>query len=229
VSIPFENLDIHLGREIRIDVDSVVLKLVDARRGGYCFEQNALFGHALETLGYDVTRWLARVRMGDAVSPRPKTHMTLRVGDVLVDVGFGGATPLGPVPLSGQPVTFGVWTYRVVDEDTPEGFAARALQCNGKTLYHFTEEPRHAVDYVAANHYTSTHPQSGFITGGITAQLPGEDVQTVLRGRELSEFRPNAVTVTEIDPADLGEVLRERFTLDLPPRDLGLLERALRA
>jgi N-hydroxyarylamine O-acetyltransferase len=189
-----------------------------------------LFAHALETLGRDVTRWLARVRMGDAVSPRPKTHMTLRVGNDLVDVGFGGATPLGPVPLTGEPVTFGVWTYRVVDEDTPEGFTAHALQCNGTTLYHFTEEPRHAVDYVAANHYTSTHPQSGFITGGITAQLPGEDVQTVLRGRELSEFRPGgSVTVAEIDPADLGDLLRDRFNLDLSSQDLVVLERALRA
>ncbi|MEN3273305.1 MAG: N-hydroxyarylamine O-acetyltransferase, partial [Actinomycetota bacterium] len=81
-------------------------------------------------------------------------------------------------------------------------FDALALQCNGKTLYHVTLEPRHAVDYLAPNHFTSTHPLSGFITGGITAQLPGDDVQTVLRGRELSEFRPDGVTVSSIDPAD---------------------------
>ena len=172
-------------------------------------------------MGLGVTRLLARVRMGDAVSPRPKTHMTLRVDDLLVDVGFGAATPLGPVPFSGEPVTFGVWTYRIVEEDTPEGFTSWALKLGDKTLYHFTDEPRHPIDYVAANHYTATHPQSGFVTGGITAQLPGYDVQTVLRGRELSEFRPDGVTVTMID--DLS-ILRDRFGLNLSHEDLAALE-----
>jgi N-hydroxyarylamine O-acetyltransferase len=218
-SIPFENLDIHLGREVRIDVDSVGAKLVDARRGGYCFEMNALFAHVLESLGFTVTRLLGRVRMGDAVSPRPPTHMTLRVDDALVDVGFGAATPLGPVPRSGEPVTFGAWTYRIEDELTPEGFEAHALKLNDRTIYHFTDEPRHPVDYVTPNHYTATHPQSGFVAA-ITAQLPGDDVQTVLRGRELSEFRADGVTVTEID--DLS-ILRDRFGLALSDEDLGLL------
>ena len=195
-------------------------KLVGHRRGGYCFEMNALFAHVLEELGHDVTRLLGRVRMGDAVSPRPKTHMALRVGDVLVDVGFGAATPLGAVPLSGDPVTFGVWTYQLVPDSTPEGFESLALRCNGKTLYHVTLEPRHPVDYVAANHYTSTHPSSGFLTGGITAQLPADDVQTVLRGAVLYEFRPDGVTESPVD--DLS-ILHDRFGLDLPARDLGAL------
>ena len=195
-------------------------KLVDQRRGGYCFEMNALFAHVLEALGHEVTRLLGRVRMGDAVSPRPKTHMALLVGGSLVDVGFGAATPLGSVPVSGEPVTFGVWTYQLVPDSTPEGFDALALQCNGKTLYHMTLEPRHPVDYLAPNHFTSTHPSSGFITGGITAQLPGDDVQTVLRGNVLYEFRPDGVTESPVD--DLS-ILHDRFGLDLSPRDLGAL------
>src|SRR5207237_7019105 len=79
--IPYENLDVRLGREIRLDVDSLVDKLVDRRRGGYCYEHNTLFAHVLESLGYSVTRHLGRVRMGDAVSPRPATHMILTVDD----------------------------------------------------------------------------------------------------------------------------------------------------
>ncbi|MGZ5214282.1 MAG: arylamine N-acetyltransferase family protein, partial [Actinomycetota bacterium] len=65
LSIPFENLDILLGRPIRLDLESLQAKLVQRRRGGYCFEQNSLFAAVLEHLGFDIVRLAARVRMGD--------------------------------------------------------------------------------------------------------------------------------------------------------------------
>src|SRR5262245_62565608 len=76
--IPFEDLDILLGRPIRLDLASLQAKLVAGRRGGYCFEQNALFAAVLEQLGFAVTRLAARVRFRtDRVLGR--THMALRV------------------------------------------------------------------------------------------------------------------------------------------------------
>src|SRR5471030_1316332 len=77
--IPFENLDIHLGRGIRLDLESVQAKLVRGRRGGYCFEHNALFAAALEEIGFPVTRLSARVRSGGSLV-LPRTHMLLKVG-----------------------------------------------------------------------------------------------------------------------------------------------------
>ena len=119
--IPFENLDILLGRPIRLDLESVAAKLIDARRGGYCFEQNALFAAVLEAIGFRVTRLAARVRMG-ATEVRPRSHMLLAV-DVeserwLADVGFGGEGLLLPVRLKVGEVErhFG-WQYRVIAED----------------------------------------------------------------------------------------------------------------
>ncbi len=108
-TIPDENLDIHLGREVLLDLDTLGTKMVDGRRGGYCFEQNTLFAGVLEELGHTVTRCLGRVRLSDQVNPRPATHMTLVVEDAVVDVGFGSANPLGPVPLGGQ-ATYGPYT-----------------------------------------------------------------------------------------------------------------------
>ena len=61
LAIPFENLDIRLGRGIAIDSASVFAKLVTRRRGGYCFEQNRLFCDALTALGFAVRPLLARV------------------------------------------------------------------------------------------------------------------------------------------------------------------------
>ena len=77
-AIPFENLDILLGRSIALDLLSLQAKLVRDRRGGYCFEQNTLFKAALEALGYRVTALAARVRVG-TTEVRPRTHMLLRV------------------------------------------------------------------------------------------------------------------------------------------------------
>src|SRR5688500_6459235 len=77
-AVPFENLDVFLGRPIRIDLESVQAKLVGARRGGYCFEQNTLFAAALAHLGFAVTCLAARVRLGSA-RLLPRTHMILKV------------------------------------------------------------------------------------------------------------------------------------------------------
>src|SRR4051794_36538903 len=76
--IPFENLDVQLGRPIRLDLESLQQKIVSRRRGGYCFEQNALFAAVLRQIGFRVTTLSARVRyMATAITPR--THMLLRL------------------------------------------------------------------------------------------------------------------------------------------------------
>src|SRR5438477_12188005 len=76
--IPFENLDILLGRPIHLDLDTLQAKLVHGCRGGYCFEQNVLFAAVLEQLGFAVHRLAARVRYR-AQHVLPRTHMLLEV------------------------------------------------------------------------------------------------------------------------------------------------------
>ena len=96
LAIPFENFDIRLGREIRIDSDSVFDKLVACGRGGNCFEQNRLFADMLAALHIPTRPLLARVRLGPpAADPPPRTHVLL-LADVagaawIADVGFGGS------------------------------------------------------------------------------------------------------------------------------------------
>jgi N-hydroxyarylamine O-acetyltransferase len=90
-SVPFENLDIHLGRPIRLDEASFFAKLVQTRRGGFCYEMNGLFAAALRRLGFDVTLLSARVVVGGKAGPE-FDHMVLLVtleDRWLADVGFG--------------------------------------------------------------------------------------------------------------------------------------------
>ena len=80
-AIAFENLDVALGRTISMDAEDVTRKLLDLKRGGYCFEQNTLLKLALEAIGFQVTPLLCRVRWGKRPDEETAfTHMCLKVG-----------------------------------------------------------------------------------------------------------------------------------------------------
>jgi N-hydroxyarylamine O-acetyltransferase len=218
--IPFENLDILLGRPIRLDLESLQTKLVWGKRGGYCFEQNLLFGAVLERLGFSVSRLAARVRMG-AATVRPRTHMLLKVDldgqNWLADVGFGGGKPIRPVLLkSGEITTQGHSTLRIVNEND---LWILQLLTDGSWLhlYAFTLEPQHFVDYELANYYISTHPLSPFVQS-LVAQRPTEAATHVLRNRELTTIRGGETNVRAIaDDDELLAVLSETFGLTFAP------------
>lgn len=72
-AIPFENLDVLLPREMQLDDLSLEEKLVTARRGGYCFEQNGVFERALREIGFNVRSLLGRVVLANPSSlPRAR-------------------------------------------------------------------------------------------------------------------------------------------------------------
>ncbi|MCC6131377.1 MAG: arylamine N-acetyltransferase [Acidobacteria bacterium] len=221
-TVPFENLDVRLGRPILLDLASLESKLVGARRGGYCFEQNTLFAAVLSALGFEVATLEARVRPPGAASVLPRTHMVLgvRVGEkaFLADVGFGGDGPLWPVPMDGTVSSQPGADLRVVEEGT-----WRVLQ-SGKggtwtDLYAFSGEPVFPVDYEVANHFTSTHPRSKFVRS-LTVQLSTREARYILRGRSYTVKREGAGECRELSMEEIPNLLRERFGLDLPDADL---------
>jgi len=218
-SIPFENLDILLGRPIRLDLASIQAKLVAGRRGGYCFEQNALFAAVLEHIGFAVTRLAARVRFRtDRVLGR--THMTLRVnvGDVplLADVGFGGEGPILPVPFDGTEARQYAWTYRLVADAGAHRLQSRRGGDGWEDLYIFTQEPQLPVDYEIANHYTSTHPASRFVLA-LTAQRVAPEGRRTLRNRDYAVDRGAEIDTRVLaDDDELLAVLAADFGLVFP-------------
>jgi N-hydroxyarylamine O-acetyltransferase len=218
-SIPFENLDVLLGRPIALDLDSLQAKLVAGGRGGYCFEHNLLFAAVLESLGFQVTRLAARVLMG-AAKLRPRTHMLLSV-DIegepwLADVGFGGEGLLRPIRLrQGEPMPQFGWAFRV--QDNGHVHVLQSLHDDGWfDLYVFTLEPQYPIDYVVANHYTSTHPHSPF-TQTLVVQRTSPEARWTLRNLELSEERPgHTASRTLPDDDALLAALSDIFGLHFP-------------
>jgi len=158
-AIPFENVDIVLGRGTSVDLDSLQAKLVDRRRGGYCYEHGVLFAAVLERLGYSVDRLLARI--GDVHQrPRPRSHMCLHVrSDTeqwLADVGFGAGLlePL-PWPGTGAAQQQGGWTYQLISPHAGSWQVRERLNPDWQVLYTCTDEPQHASDVEVADHFTS--------------------------------------------------------------------------
>lgn len=218
--IPFENLDVLLGRPIRLDLASLQRKLVDGGRGGYCFEHNLLFAAVLRTLGFRFTQLAARVRYRAHATP-PRTHMLLLVhcadADWIADTGFGGEGLLQPVAFAPLRETRQfAWTYRVAGASGE--WTLQSQHADGWTdLYSFGLEPQLLPDYELANYYMSTHPDSRF-TRTLTVQLPGTRVRAVLRDMEMTEDDGNLVKATTLrDEAQRLEVLARRFGLRLPP------------
>jgi N-hydroxyarylamine O-acetyltransferase len=217
--VPFENIEVLMGRPVRLDIESLWKKLVAERRGGYCFEQNTLFAAVLEQIGFRVTRLAARVRMG-AVGVRPRNHMLLAVEADgrrwLCDVGFGGEALLCPVAWQpGETSAQFAWKYRLMEE--APGYVLQMWRPEGwLDLYSFTMEEQHAVDYEVANFYTSTHPDSFFLKQ-LMVHIPGPEVRVTLFGQRLIERRPEGATeVLLADDAAVLETLAARFGMHFP-------------
>lgn len=220
-SIPFENLDVLLGKPIRLDLPSLEAKLVSARRGGYCFEQNGLFSAVLEQMGFSVTRLVARVHLGtDRINPR--THMLqlveTEVGPYVADVGFGGYGLIEPIPfVAGQDFLQGAWTYRLEERSHGSWMLVSPTCPLGLDQYSFTLAPQLPVDYEPPNYYSATHPNSRFVQT-LTVQLPSLERRIFLRNRELITVTPEGMT-TEALPefGDIIAALEAHFGLRLPP------------
>ncbi len=218
--IPFENLDVLWGRPGKLDIDSLSAKLIDGRRGGYCFEQNALFAAVLEAIGFRVTRLAARVRLGsDRIGPR--SHMLLAVEvageDWLADVGFGGEGLLFPLPIEPDRETQHFdWRYRLVREN--EAYVLQSLRKAGWfDLYAFTLERQEPADYEVSHYYTGTHPSSLFVQK-LVVQQPGKDARWTLVDRLLAEWKPDGSSTETLLPDDeaVRTALEERFGLKFP-------------
>jgi N-hydroxyarylamine O-acetyltransferase len=232
-SVPFENLDIMLGRPIELDIANLQAKLVGSRRGGYCFEHNLLFAAVLERVGFSFTGLSARVTMGAEMTSRPMSHMCLCVdagGERwLADVGFGGDGLMEP--LRAEPGTMvsqgsGGWEYRLADLDG-RTWALESRRAEGwLELYVFTFEPRWPIDYRVFNWYTSTHPRSAF-TSRVIAQKAGDGSRVSLIGDELTVARPGwEREVRTVHGPEIVRILADQFGLSLAPAEIQLLVNA---
>jgi N-hydroxyarylamine O-acetyltransferase len=163
-TVPFENLDIHLGRPIVLDEAAFFDKIVRRGRGGFCFELNGLFAALLRSIGFRVTMLSAGVRDADGTYSPDLDHMTLLVeleDRWLADVGFGDSfrEPLR-FDYAGEQVQDGR-PYRIV-HDGNTGSMSVQKESGTTGGYRFSLRPRALVDYTGRCNYLQTSPESTF-------------------------------------------------------------------
>ncbi|RDI49742.1 arylamine N-acetyltransferase family protein [Nocardia mexicana] len=233
-SIPFENLEIILGRSIPLDLETLQDKMIRRRRGGYCYENVGLFAAALERLGFGVTGLSGRIEMGAPSGLRPATHALARVTTAdddrvwLCDVGFG-AGPLEPLELNPDrgEVKAGEWRLRVErtrGELDSELWAVHHFARDGwLARYTFTMNPQYRIDYAVGNHFVSTSPRSPFVTRPYVQRFLPE-VHHVIDGTTwMSEYPDGSSQSRDLEPSELPKTLAEVFDIELEGDDIATL------
>jgi N-hydroxyarylamine O-acetyltransferase len=239
VSVPFENLDIHRQVPILLDEASLFRKIVEAHRGGYCYELNGLFAALLRELGFKVSLLSARVPTSEDVTSPEFDHLCLRV-DLqfawLADVGFGESF-IEPLALVEDVESLQRDTYYSVDqqegrwrvlrcaEDDPRGVPVhKQADRDWRMLYDLTVTPRQLPEFEARSQFHQTSPESHFTRRRICSRLTA-DGRVTLTGTRL--VRTGHGQRSEAALASLSEysaALQENFGIQPDARDCNVFE-----
>ena len=221
-SIPFENIDVLLGRPIDLSPIAIAQKIIAGNRGGYCFEQNTLLSEILRQLGFAVTPLLARVRWQvPATVVTPLTHMVLAVKiedqSWLADVGFGGigtTTPLRLESAAEQSTTHEL--RRLVNDGALVTHQVR-LGGTWQDVYQFNLSPPPSIDFELGNWFSCTHPQAMFVNNLVVTRVEAAG-RITLFNHEFTRRKLDGSTVTSQvkSPEELHELLAGEFGLQLP-------------
>jgi N-hydroxyarylamine O-acetyltransferase len=219
LNVPFENLDVFYRRPILLDGASLYKKMVKKRRGGYCFEMNGIFSLVLQEMGFKVTNLLARVTI-DGIHYTTKTHQAILVetggNQWLADVGFGNDGIIAPLILeeNTEQKQF-AHTYRLITHSTLGYVLQKKNEDSYNPLYAFTLDECGPEDFLMSNHFTSTFPESFFLTMRMCT-MPTKDGRITLTDNHFKVVEKNNVSDLPIaNEHEFNAVLKEHFSLDL--------------
>ena len=219
--VPFENLDLHLGRTIQLDSESVFEKVVTRGRGGFCFEVNEVFLQLLLGLGFAATRVASTVLKngGDAGTPHPFDHETVIVSvdgrQWLADVGFGHA-PFAPLPLDNElPQQGEAGTFRLQNDNNHYRLEWEHQPGRWQALHRVDPTPRKWQEFASRCAYLQTAHDSNF-TFKRLCTMATERGRVTLSGNRLTL---NGQNEEFVDEADYQRVLKEQFAITLDTGD----------
>lgn len=219
-SVPFENLDVQLGRSLTIAPEDAYDKIVGNQRGGWCFEQNGLFGWALSEIGFDVMRLAAAVMRHERGAISTSNHLCLLVNipgdsnDYLVDVGFGGSL-FDPIKL--EEAEYSHSPYSLGLRKLDDGFW-RFWEDNGSGpfSFDFLAEAGDESMLSRRNEFLQTNDASSFVQN-LVAQLRTPNQHKSLRGRVLTIVASDRTESRTLNSAqELVSTLADEFDLRVP-------------
>jgi len=218
LTVPFENLDIALGRKIVVDEDAFVRKVVEQRRGGFCYELNGAFAALLRAIGFRVTLLSARVARDQGGEGPEFDHLTLQVDleePWLADVGFGESflDPLRMQPGPEQADRAGM--FRLVPLGESLQLEKLDPDARWKRQYSLTLLPRRLEQFAGMCHYHQTSPDSSFTQNRVCTKAT-PDGRITLSGMKLivtrDGHREEKVLTSE---EEWNNALQEHFGISL--------------
>lgn len=221
LSVPFENLDIHWKRPILLDTNSFYQKIVEEKRGGFCYELNGLFGELLNELGFPSRLVSARVSDGKGGFSNEYDHLAIltKIGgeEFLVDVGFGdfSAEPLRFVSDVEQTDKNGVFLIRKHSDGYFE--VVKESGDEWKSEYIFKNSARDLAEFAGMCEFHQTSPDSHF-TQGKVCSLMLENGRKTLTDKKFIETRDGEKSETDINSEDeFNEFLAREFGIEGTP------------
>jgi N-hydroxyarylamine O-acetyltransferase len=215
LAVPFENLSIHAKQPIVLADDALFAKIVERRRGGFCYECNGLFAALLRVLGFEVSMLAAEVANAEGVFGPAFDHMTLMVSleqRWLVDVGFGDSFR-EPLRLDepGEQLQ-GNHGYQILTDGPSFTLMQRIDDGEWKAQYRFTLEPHQYDDYAEMCRYHQTSPESHFTRARICSLATVDGRVTLSDMRFIETSSNNEQQERNVaNEAEYATILRERF------------------
>jgi len=178
----FNSIAVLLGKEISLEIENIVEKIVIQKKGGYCFEHNALMYEVLKALGFDVRLLVGKVTLNQEIDV-PRTHritlLRFEHDEYLIDVGFGAYCPTFPIKVSSSTEYD---TYRLTQNED-EDYELQVPTTDGYfTLYRFNLSRYTQADCVMGNFYSSNYKDAVFMNN-LVVSLIFEDGVLSLRNR----------------------------------------------
>jgi N-hydroxyarylamine O-acetyltransferase len=216
-NIPFENLDIHLGRSIKLSVEKIYQKIVEQQRGGFCYESNTLFHTLLEQMGFEV-KYVAATMLLEMSMSLEFGHMALLVnldGEYLVDVG-NGQSCLQPMQIDADDiVNCENVDYRVGKFEDRYALYYKAVDAEWLPRFSFTTVSRRLEEYADLCQLTQTSSKSHFTQRRVVT-LANADGRITLADRDL-EIKRNGESENQVIETllEYNEALQTYFNIHL--------------
>jgi N-hydroxyarylamine O-acetyltransferase len=217
LSVPFENLDIHYGREITLEVSSIYRKVVEKRRGGFCYELNLLFHGLLRELGFESRIIAARIFDSQGLPGPAFDHMCLLVELEqlwLVDVGFGDLF-LQPVALQENAIQTDGRNYFKVEKMAFDGYVLLMSSGNADFCrkYTFSTQARIVSDFASLCQDKQTNPDSYFVRNKVRTRPTRTGRVTLFNQKLILKAGEQKLESFLEDEEQFTEVLRKHFDL----------------
>ena len=228
MNVPYENVDILNHIPLSLEIPDIYDKIVNRRRGGYCFELNALFNWLLNRIGFETESYFSRFLLNqptDVIAIKRHRVMKTEIDEVayLVDVGVGNEVPVRPLPLiENEETAMRGLIFRLIKDD----ILGWVLQYKNvkknndewKNIYSFTVEKQYEIDFVQPNFWCQYSPDSPLNTQNKIA-LRTETGKYTIDGHlfRIYDMTGSQLVISEkmLDTSELHGVLCDYFGIVL--------------